>query len=59
MNGRACSCGAGLKQVELLSEGYLELGDSRLRLTPKGIPVADAVSLEIAELFEHCTRDPS
>ena len=49
----------GLKQVQLLREGYLELGDSRLRLTPKGIPVADAISIEIAELFELCTREPA
>ena len=51
--------GRELKQVRLVRDGYLEVGDSRLRLTPKGIPLADAISLEIAELFEHCTREPA
>ena len=48
-----------LKQVRLVTEGYLEIGDSHLRLTAKGFPVADAISLEIAELFEHCVLEPA
>lgn len=46
-----------LKPLPLVTEGFLELGDSHLRLTPKGMPVADAVSVEIAELFERCARE--
>ena len=48
-----------LKRVPLVTEGYLEMGEGRLRLTPKGIPVADAVSVEMAELFERCLREPA
>ena len=35
------------------------MGDSHLRLTAKGIPVADAISVEIAELFERCVGEPA
>ena len=47
-----------LKPLPLVTEGYLELGDSHLRLTPKGMPVADAISVEMADLFEQCAREP-
>ena len=49
--------GNELRQLPLVTEGYLEVGDSHLRLTPKGMPVADAVSVEMAELFERCARE--
>ena len=49
--------GRELKRIPLVTEGYLEMGDSHLRLTAKGIPVADAISVEIAELFERCAGE--
>ncbi len=51
--------GRELKRIPLVTEGYLEMCDSHLRLTAKGIPVADAISVEIAELFERCAREPA
>ena len=54
--GERLRLGNELRQLPLVTEGYLEVGDSHVRLTPKGMPVADAVSVEMAELFERCAR---
>ena len=51
--------GRELKKVPLVTEGFLEMDDSHLRLTTKGIPVADAISVEVVELFERCAREPA